>query len=173
MPPRARQQRAVVCAGACERPADVGCAGGFCLNCCIEQVDPPAPCALAAHVHAREAAVLRRRLAQAEEAVQAAQRAQPCLLSRAEVANRQLLGPQRTIEADADQLIVIDRIPKRFDRLAAESATAVENRDRGHHRQPTSRIGGVFLDGKERRLEHERVERRLGKQNINATIDQG
>ena len=44
-------------------------------------------------------------------------------------------GPERAVEADAQQVRVRDRVPEGFDRLARERAAALEDRDRGHHRQ--------------------------------------
>ena len=66
-----------------------------------------------------------------------------------------------------------DRVVKRLDRLGREGAAVVEDRPRDHHRQPRAGLLEELVDGEQARLHDQRVERRLGQQDVDAAGDQG
>ena len=80
---------------------------------------------------------------------------------------------ERAVDADGEERRVRDRVPARLDRLPGQRAAGgVGDRDRGHHRQADAGVGEELLDGEERGLQVQRVERRLRQQDVDAAVDQ-
>ena len=77
------------------------------------------------------------------------------------------------VEPDGQGVEVRDRVVKRLDRLGREGAAVVEDRPRDHHRQPRAGLLEELVDGEQARLHDQRVERRLGQQDVDAAGDQG
>ena len=73
------------------------------------------------------------------------------------------------VEADAQGVEVRDRVVERLDRLPREGPQALlEDRPGDHHRDAAARVLEVLVDGEQARLHHERVERRLGQEDVDA-----
>ena len=83
------------------------------------------------------------------------------------------LRAERAVHADGQQGDVGDRIPEGLDGLPRErSAGSIGDGDRGDDREADAALVEEALDGEERRLEVERVEGRLGHQDVDAAVDQ-
>ena len=65
-----------------------------------------------------------------------------------------------------------NRVPAGFDRLGRKGPSALEDRERGHHRQPHAGPFEVVVDGEQAGLQHQRVEGRFAQQNVDAPLDQ-
>ena len=86
---------------------------------------------------------------------------------------RHLLRAERAIDAHGEGLCVGDGIPKRLGRLAGKRATGgIGDRHRNHHRQPFAGLIKNLLNGKQRRLEIERIKGGFRQQNIHATFNE-
>ena len=86
----------------------------------------------------------------------------------------QLLGSQRAVEADREQVGVGDRGPERLERLPGERAPrSVGDRAGDHERHAAAdrRHRGLARD--ERRFGDERVEDRLDQEQVDAPLEQG
>ena len=80
---------------------------------------------------------------------------------------------QRTVDADRNQIDVSDRVPEGLKRLAGKrAARVVGDGDRDSHRQTHVVACEMVLDSEQAGLQVQRVEGRLGHQQIDATIDQ-
>ena len=84
-----------------------------------------------------------------------------------------LRGAERAVDADAERRRVRDGVPEGLDGLPAERAPRGVGDGHGeHHREAEVVIGEVLLDGEDRGLEVQRVERRLREEDVDAAVDE-
>ena len=67
---------------------------------------------------------------------------------------------------------MLEARPAGLDRLGGERAAPLEDGERRHHREPYAGVGEHLIDGVEAALEDERVEGRLGQQDVDAPFDE-
>ena len=84
-----------------------------------------------------------------------------------------VVGAERAVDADREQLGVADRVEERLDGLARQrAARLVGDRHRGDHRYASHALREQLGDREQRGLAVERVDVRLGQQQIDAAVDQ-
>ncbi len=86
---------------------------------------------------------------------------------------RSIVGPERAVHADAQQVGMRDRVPERLDRLRRERAAAVEDGARGHHRHAVRRCRSKYCSMANRHAFRFSVSKAVsGKQQVDAAFDQ-
>jgi hypothetical protein len=85
-----------------------------------------------------------------------------------------LVDAHRAVQADAQRVEVRHRVVERVDRLGGERAVVVlEDRPGDHDGEPPADLLEIGVDGEQAGLHDQRVERRLGQQQVDARLDQG